>query len=396
ASMMVTQRYPDGFTTSSRYDLIGTGIDIPPGLSGAPSSLAFGETLLNGSAPTQSVVLTSTGTAPTSIDSVALSGPDAGAFSVNDDCTGRALNYEDTCTMAIGFKPTSRGTASAQLTVTPADSAPIVIDLTGGGQPYELGVVAPVFPNTPTDGISPPVAVTVTNTGLANHLAASLSGPAADDYWITREDCSGHTLARNQSCNLKLRFLPSTVGPRFAQLTISNAGNPVVIDLNGNGVPMPAGPPGLQGPAGPQGLVGPPGSQGPAGPVGPQGTQGPVGATGPAGPSGAQGPAGPRGPAGPPGPPGTVKCRASAAATAVCTLIFAPGTWTATSSSVGLVARLSRNGHTYAVARRQTLAVRTSVTFNVVGHLRHGTYRLTIELRDLSGRSRTVLRSVKI
>ena len=59
----------------------------------------------------------------------------------------------------------------------------------------------------------------------------------------------------------------------------------------------------------------------PTGPTGPAGPTGPKGATGPTGATGATGPRGPAGPA------GTIVCRTTLIARTLCTLEFAPGTF---------------------------------------------------------------------
>ena len=127
---------------------------------------------------------------------------------------------------------------------------------------------------------------------------------------------------------------------------------------------VPTGPPGPQGPAGPQGPQGLTGSQGPTGPQGLTGSQGPTGA---------QGPAGPRGPA---GPAGTIICRNTSVAKAVCAIVFAPGSWTVSAPTTRAWMRIMRGRRTIARAGVTVKRGRTAVV--PVGRLRRGRYTLLI------------------
>jgi hypothetical protein len=111
-----------------------------------------------------------------------------------------------------------------------------------------------------------------------------------------------------------VRFAPGAKGQSSATLAIvSNSSSTLALNVSGTGTPA---------------------ATGVTGPVGPAG---PPGATGPAGPRGATGPAGPRGAT---GPAGTIVCNNTVAARALCTLEFAPGTFsTAGRADLGFAIR---------------------------------------------------------
>jgi hypothetical protein len=118
-----------------------------------------------------------------------------------------------------------------------------------------------------------------------------LTGPAAADFSILAQDCSGTSLGFSQSCTVSVRFAPSAPGPRTATILFdSNAAGPVAIALSGQGFT------GTIGPTGPTGATGETGATGPTGPSGPSGPTGATGLTGATGPTGNTGPVGPKGP----------------------------------------------------------------------------------------------------
>jgi hypothetical protein len=89
-----------------------------------PTSLTFGTTdvgLHAPDAPTQPVTVTNTGSASLTVSDVAISGTNAGDFGVtSNDCTANGVTLASgaSCTVNVGFSPTSAGTKSASLVFT--------------------------------------------------------------------------------------------------------------------------------------------------------------------------------------------------------------------------------------------------------------------------------------
>jgi hypothetical protein len=104
-----------------------------PTLNVSATSLAFGNVVVNASA-TQSVTLTSTGTAPLTISSATLQGH---AFTVSGATFPLTLNPNQTATLGIGFDPTATGLVTGQLTISSNSSVigSAVINLSGTGFP---------------------------------------------------------------------------------------------------------------------------------------------------------------------------------------------------------------------------------------------------------------------
>jgi hypothetical protein len=107
-----------------------------PTLSINASSVAFGNVVLSAAA-TQSVTLTSTGTAPVTINSAALTGV---GFAVSGATFPVTLNPGQAVTLIVQFDPAVTGIASGQLTIssTSSTNGTAVIPLSGTGEPHEV------------------------------------------------------------------------------------------------------------------------------------------------------------------------------------------------------------------------------------------------------------------
>jgi hypothetical protein len=183
---------------------------------------------------------------------------------------------------------------------------------------------AETFGTTPQGEISAPQTVTVTSTGESPLSITGLSFAGADpgDFIVGSDGCLG-ALAPGASCQLTVNFTPQAQGSRTAALEIaSNAPNgPATVSLSGTGGGLP------QGPAGPQGS---------------------------------------------PGPAGTIVCQNTPIARALCSIEFAPGTFTFKKAAFTI-----DRGHS--VVARGTLALRRGrISTHIVRGLRRGRYTLTI------------------
>lgn len=254
------------------------------------------------------------------------------------------------------------------------------------------------FTSQPQSTLSASQSITITDTGSGNPLQVTgflLSGPNAADFVVTSDDCRGQ-ITPGKSCVVNVAFAPQGQGSRTATLQIetNDPNSPATVALAGTGSPMPTGPAGPQGTTGAQGAAGPQGdtgAQGAAGPQGPAGPQGGTGGQGPAGPQGAtgaqgaagsQGPAGPQGlvgPRGPAGPPGEVICQDTRAAKRLCTILFAPGTWSVSASAQIASFSLDRAGRT--VMHGTVKITHGGLVLRRIRGLRRGHYTLIVRLR---------------
>src|SRR5205823_566732 len=92
--------------------LSGTGTTAPAvGLS--PTSLSFGNQLLNTTSTAQAVTLTNTGSASLTITSIAASGD----FSQTNNCPS-SLGFSGSCTITVTFTPTVAGSRTGSISIT--------------------------------------------------------------------------------------------------------------------------------------------------------------------------------------------------------------------------------------------------------------------------------------
>ncbi len=131
-----------------------------------PSSIDFGQVLLNKSGPAQIVIVTNNSSAPLALSPApALSGANASEFQIASSCGTSAslvtLQPNSSCTVSVNFTPVTLGAASATLTFFDDDpSSPQIIPLTGNG--YLDFTISATTPSTLSDGNSTTFTVTVT------------------------------------------------------------------------------------------------------------------------------------------------------------------------------------------------------------------------------------------
>lgn len=179
-----------------------------PTLSVNATSVAFGDVVINTSA-TQSVVLTSTGVAPVTINGATVMGA---GFTMSGAAFPATLNPGQSATLNLMFDPTAVGALTGQLTVTSNSSTSdiSVINLSG------TGTAAPVV----TVAVTPPTAST--SLGGTQQFAASVTGSSdtAVSWVVSGSGCSG-TACGTISSN-GLYTAPTTV-PSPATISISAA-----------------------------------------------------------------------------------------------------------------------------------------------------------------------------
>jgi hypothetical protein len=88
-----------------------------------------------------------------------------------------------------------------------------------------------------------PRALTLTNTGAAplRVSAASITGIAAADYSVVNDACTGQTIPHQQTCVLKVGFVPHRLGGRdaFVAVAANTAEGSHTFALTGNGTRIP-------------------------------------------------------------------------------------------------------------------------------------------------------------
>ncbi len=249
AFLTFTDNGPAG---SQTLMLVGAGAG--PLAQITPTSLSFGNQLINTTSATLFVTLTNAGNQTLSFTDL-LTGPDQAQFSPTrgTGCPSLMLSGGQTCSLAFSFEPVAARTYNATLTFTDNSGgvagAQQVVPLSGvgttGGTP--LLTIAP----TSLDFGSQTVGVTsatqnllFTNPGTAELDISSLaiSGANSTSFGyvargLTACPLPSPKLAPGASCTLSVDFMPIAAGPVAAALSVVDnaAGSPQSAALTGNG-----------------------------------------------------------------------------------------------------------------------------------------------------------------
>jgi hypothetical protein len=211
-----------------------------------PASIDFGAQPEGSASSVQTVTLANTGGIGLAPTATAISGADAGDFTiVTDGCTGKQLNSGARCEVELVFTPNGLGDRAATLTLTAnVQGGQLSAALAGKGlAPSNIKLMPTVlnFDNAlsgPTEvgTISKPLSITVENSGGAAVpvTSATISGP----FVMVSNEC-GTTLAANSDCQLTVEFQPTTPGPATGTLTLMDGAGTQIAVLTGTGAAPP-------------------------------------------------------------------------------------------------------------------------------------------------------------
>ena len=246
----------------------------------------------------------------------------------------------------ISGTPTTAGTYNFVLELTDiigrACDQPLSIAIgQPPGPPASLDQTTLSLGSEPAGSVGAEQTVTVTNNGNDTLDIAGVQPGGADpgDYLLV-DGCVA-PVAPSASCTIGVRFAPQATGGSSATLTlVSNSTSALAIDVSGTGTAPATGP------------------AGPAGPAGPTGATGPKGATGPQGPA------------------GTIVCRTTFVARVLCTLEFAPGTFSTAIRSHAQITIMQGDRVVHAELLRLTTA--RKIIHRKLGRLARGRYTLLL------------------
>jgi two-component sensor histidine kinase len=148
------------------------------------------------------------------------------------------LPVDTDCQIQVSFKPTAKGPASRELSVTDnATGSPQTVALSGAGTVVKLSPEGVNFGDQKVGTKSAAVPVQLTNTGKTalSITKIAITGKDAGDFSQTN-NC-GTTVPAGGSCTIKVTFQPTTTGSRSANLTVSDdgGGSPQEVALAGTG-----------------------------------------------------------------------------------------------------------------------------------------------------------------
>jgi len=206
-------------------------------LTADPSSLGFGTVGIGQTSSPQSFTVTNSGTVPTTIGTILVSGGEASEFPLaGGTCAAATLTPAATCTVSVEFRPGGVGLRSASMNVAGSGGATVGVTLEGSGQSVSPPTTVAVphltaSPSTVNFGTvlvgapGSPATVTVRNTGTGStFVVAQLSGSDTADFANTSNGCNTSTLAAGSSCSISLSFTPTGAGASHATLALSGSG----------------------------------------------------------------------------------------------------------------------------------------------------------------------------
>lgn len=213
--------------------LRGIGVTSGPNATLSTNRLTFATRLVGTTSPAQPVKLSNYGTETLNITSIAVSGD----FHKKDDC-GSSLPPEGSCTIDVTFSPTRGGHRAGKVTITDnAPNSPQKVSLTGVGTVVKLDPASLDFGTVVVGQKSSPQYSTLTNVGKTKlHITGiTLTGSDPQDF-SEMDDCPKY-LGGGKFCTITVTFQPTQVGPRAADVSVSDdgGGSPQQVSLSGTG-----------------------------------------------------------------------------------------------------------------------------------------------------------------
>jgi hypothetical protein len=227
----------DGRLDIAVVSLLNTSVLLQDSFVLSPPSVNFGVQVVGTQSPGQSVQLINYGSVAVTIGSIAITGTNAGDFSLKNNC-GLSLPPGASCRLRAAFKPTQLGPRTASVTITDnAQGSPQTAPLSGtgvtSGPNVTLSSTSLTFATQllfTTSGSQP---ITLSNYGNAT---LDITGITSSGDFSESSTC-GSTLAPAASCSIFVTFTPTQPGSRTGVLSITDnaPGSPQTVGLTGTG-----------------------------------------------------------------------------------------------------------------------------------------------------------------
>jgi WD40 repeat protein len=212
-------------------------------LSADPTTIDFGSVTIGSSASVRSFTVTNSGTLPTTIGTLLVSGGQASEFPLaGGTCAGATLEPAAACTVLVSFKPGAIGERDASMDIGGSSGAAVSVALSGVGAdpPRPALTASPTaldFDELVVGAAAAPQTVTVRNSGnVSNTPSVQLGGAEAADFLITTNGCAGRSIGAGSTCTVSIGFNPTAAGARAATLSVAGiGGSSATVRLSGTG-----------------------------------------------------------------------------------------------------------------------------------------------------------------
>jgi len=216
-----------------------SGTSVIAAYTAAPSSLGFGNQVLNLASSAKTVTVKNTGAAALPIKSIALRGTNAPQFTQTNNC-GTALAVGASCAIKVTFKPTSTGSEVATLNLTVGGGASNkVVPLSGTGvrAAFSVSPTALSFGNVIHGTSSTAKTVKIANTGSVLLPINSINLAGTNPGQFVRTSNCPTRVAVGGSCLVSVIFRPTTTGAKSAALQVVPGGGAALksVALSGKG-----------------------------------------------------------------------------------------------------------------------------------------------------------------
>ncbi|MGD0417459.1 MAG: choice-of-anchor D domain-containing protein [Terriglobales bacterium] len=204
-----------------------------------PSTLSFGNQVVNVASSTKTAILKDTQTVPLTIFGITISGgtaPADYAWGGNCPISPNTLGAGKSCSITVTLTPSELGSRTGTLTVTDsATTSPQTVTLSGTGvEPVTLSASSLSFGTAAVGNTSATKSVTLTNhekTTLTFNSVASNG-----DFAIASNTC-GASIGAGATCNVDVTFSPTATGTRDGTLSFTDSAtnSPQTVSLSGTG-----------------------------------------------------------------------------------------------------------------------------------------------------------------
>ena len=210
-------------------------------LASSPISKGFASTVVGQTSAVTTFTVTNIGPAMTGVLAASLTGLNANQFAIGTNGCTMPLPVNGTCAIQVTFKPTATGVKMATLQVAGAPGGTLPIALTGTGVQAAVLALAPATQDFGSVGVglsSPLVTYTVTNSG--GTTTAPVTVTSSDASFVVSDSTCANVLAQSQTCQVKVAFAPTAVGPKVATLTATAGTVTATATVSGAAVAAPA------------------------------------------------------------------------------------------------------------------------------------------------------------
>ncbi|HEY0707049.1 MAG TPA: choice-of-anchor D domain-containing protein, partial [Polyangia bacterium] len=220
----------------------GTGVP-PAAISITPNTQDFGSIGVGGSSAAINFTIRNTGGTPSGNLAVSTVGTEFRLPADANGCSNVSLPANGTCTVSVIFSPTSAGAKSSNLTVITEAVGTTSASLIGTAVAPAALAIRPVsgnFGSVGAGGASNELTFTVSNTGGAATGVVTVA-PNSTQFKLSSNGCPNKSLGINESCDVGVRFEPSTTGDFSAKLiAMASPGGSASADLTGAGTTPPS------------------------------------------------------------------------------------------------------------------------------------------------------------